>query len=118
MDSWMIVSVVSAQLTPCYEFLRSYMRGYTELFDEALDRRIWSLADTRMQWLKRIAETRRKRPEEVATELAETIEEHQVFENHTLPDVQMRVPQLTLTPEAYTQELTALVDELDQVRIQ
>ncbi|KAF8332540.1 hypothetical protein F5887DRAFT_894293 [Amanita rubescens] len=61
-----------------------------ELFDEALDRRIWSLADTRMQWLKRIADTRRKRPEEVAMELAEMIEEHQVFENHTPSDVQMR----------------------------
>jgi hypothetical protein len=113
------------------------MRGHTELFDEALDRRIWSLADTRMQWLKRIADTRRKRPEEVATELAEMIEEHQVFENHTPSDVQMRelvasenwtckgltfetilFPQLTFTSEAYTQELTALVDELDQVRNQ
>jgi hypothetical protein len=114
------------------------MRGHTELFDEALDRRIWSLADTRMQWLKRIAETRRKRPEEVATELAKMIEEHQVFENHTSSDVPMRelpasdswsckglvtfetilFSQLTLTPEAYTQELAALVDELDQVRIQ
>ncbi|KAG6813098.1 hypothetical protein H0H92_013952 [Tricholoma furcatifolium] len=37
----------------------------TEPFDEALDRRIWSLADTRLQWQKRIAEKRRALPLEV-----------------------------------------------------
>lgn len=37
----------------------------TEVFDEALDRRVWSLADTRLQWHKRLAEMRRKVPAEV-----------------------------------------------------
>jgi len=36
-----------------------------EHFDEALDRRIWSLADNRLAWYKSIAETRRKTPQDV-----------------------------------------------------
>ena len=40
-----------------------------EPFDESLDRRIWSLADTRLQWHKRIAETRRTVPINVANSL-------------------------------------------------
>ncbi|KAJ3564927.1 hypothetical protein NP233_g7971 [Leucocoprinus birnbaumii] len=35
-----------------------------EAFNEALDRRIWSLADTRLQWHKRMAKTRREVPTE------------------------------------------------------
>ena len=119
----------------CYEYSRS--DPLAEPFDEALDRRIWSLADTRMQWLKRIAETRRKLPEELATELAGKTKEHQESENHTLSDAQMRepvasdswlckgsdfdiklFPWLTVSPETYIQKLTTLVNELDQVRIQ
>lgn len=131
----MIISVV------CTQFVATNTRDLTrdtEPFDEALDRRIWSLADTRMQWLKRIAETRRKLPEELATELAGKTEEHQEFENHTSSDAQMRepvvafdswlckgsnfdiklFPWLTVSPETYIQKLTTLVNELDQVRIQ
>jgi hypothetical protein len=40
-----------------------------EPFDESLDRRIWSLADTRLQWHKRIAETRRKVPIDIENSL-------------------------------------------------
>ncbi|KAK0240398.1 hypothetical protein EDD85DRAFT_825266 [Armillaria nabsnona] len=36
-----------------------------EPFDEALDRRIWALADTRLGWHKVIAETRRTVPMEI-----------------------------------------------------
>ena len=132
----MIISVVCAQflatntcdLTP----------KFTEPFDEALDRRIWSLADTRMQWLKRIAETRRKLPEEVARELAGKTEEHQEFENHTSSDARIMrepvttdswlykgssfdiklFPWFTFSSETFIQKLTSLVNELDQVRIQ
>ncbi|KAK0210496.1 hypothetical protein DFS33DRAFT_297419 [Desarmillaria ectypa] len=36
-----------------------------EPFDEALDRRIWALADTRLGWHKVVAETRRTVPTEI-----------------------------------------------------
>lgn len=36
-----------------------------EPFDEALDRRIWALADTRLGWHKVVAETRRTVPMEI-----------------------------------------------------
>ncbi|KAF8894388.1 hypothetical protein BD779DRAFT_1500776 [Infundibulicybe gibba] len=42
-----------------------------EPFDESLDRRIWSLADTRLKWHKRIAETRRKVPATIENEFIE-----------------------------------------------
>jgi len=48
----------------------------TEPFDEALDRRIWSLADTRLQWQKRIAETRRTLPQEIATAVLDLFDQH------------------------------------------
>ncbi|KAF8078215.1 hypothetical protein FPV67DRAFT_1686775 [Lyophyllum atratum] len=50
----------------------------TEPFDEALDRRIWSLADTRLQWQKRIAETRRTLPQEIATTIIDIFSQHHV----------------------------------------
>lgn len=40
-----------------------------EPFDESLDRRIWSLADTRLQWHKRIAEFRRNVPIDIENSL-------------------------------------------------
>jgi hypothetical protein len=47
-----------------------------EPFDETLDRRIWSLADTRLQWHKRIAETRRTVPAETESTMKTLFEHH------------------------------------------
>ncbi|TEB36082.1 hypothetical protein FA13DRAFT_1727638 [Coprinellus micaceus] len=47
-----------------------------ETFDEALDRRIWSLADTRLQWHKRIAENRRTVPSEIRDTLGTLLSQH------------------------------------------
>ena len=47
-----------------------------EAFDEALDRRIWSLADTRLQWHKRIAEARRTIPAEIEANISKLHEQH------------------------------------------
>ena len=47
-----------------------------EPFDEALDRRIWSLADTRLQWHKRIAEARRTIPSEIEANISKLREQH------------------------------------------
>lgn len=47
-----------------------------ELFDETLDRRIWSLADTRLQWHKRIADTRRTVPGEIEKTISSLLEQH------------------------------------------
>ncbi len=41
-----------------------------EPFDEALDRQIWSLADSRLGWHKSLAETRRTVPREIEAALA------------------------------------------------
>ena len=49
-----------------------------EPFDEALDRRIWSLADTRLQWHRRIAETRRNVPLELGTSISSILDQQRV----------------------------------------
>ncbi|KAF9466435.1 hypothetical protein BDZ94DRAFT_221698 [Collybia nuda] len=49
-----------------------------ESFDEVLDRRIWSLADTRLQWQKRIADTRRKVPTEIENTFTDLLKQQQV----------------------------------------
>jgi len=50
-------------------------KGDMEPFDEALDRRIWSLADTRLQWHRRIAETRRNVPLELGTSISSILDQ-------------------------------------------
>jgi len=57
----------------------------TDVFDETLDRRIWSLADTRLQWHKRIAETRRTVPAEVETTISELLKRHRELDVMLLP---------------------------------
>ncbi|TFK42847.1 hypothetical protein BDQ12DRAFT_732446 [Crucibulum laeve] len=57
-----------------------------EPFDEALDRRIWSLADTRLQWHKRIAEARRQTPVYLKTSLLDLLRQRQVDDNIKLVD--------------------------------
>ena len=56
-----------------------------ELFDETLDRRIWSLADTRLQWHKRIAETRRTIPMEIESTLSVLLVKHGELDPVSLP---------------------------------
>lgn len=55
-----------------------------EPFDEALDRRIWSLADTRLQWHKRIAETRRELPISIEGTVVDLLEEQRVADAEEL----------------------------------
>ncbi|KAH9484192.1 hypothetical protein JR316_0003672 [Psilocybe cubensis] len=93
-----------------------------EPFDEALDRRIWSLADTRLQWHKRIAETRRTVPVEIESTVSALLERHRELDAILLPvgsedlseedtttddDVNHRV-------EHCLQNTSALANELDQ----
>ncbi|KAF8906016.1 hypothetical protein CPB84DRAFT_1770831 [Gymnopilus junonius] len=54
-------------------------------FDETLDRRIWSLADTRLQWHKRIAETRRSVPAEIESTVVTLLERHRELDSILLP---------------------------------
>ncbi|CAA7267955.1 unnamed protein product [Cyclocybe aegerita] len=56
-----------------------------EPFDEILDRRIWSLADTRLQWHKRIAETRRTIPSEIESAISTLMQEHRDLDTIILP---------------------------------
>lgn len=57
-----------------------------EAFDEALDRRIWSLADTRLQWHKRISRTRREVPKEIQSRLSDLFSKCQA-QDFTVSDV-------------------------------
>lgn len=50
------------------------------IFDEALDRRVWSLADTRLQWHKQIAETRRRFPSDISTLLSNAFPDETVLD--------------------------------------
>jgi hypothetical protein len=67
-----------------------------EPFDEALDRRIWSLADTRLQWHKRIAEARRTIPSEIETNISKLHEQHKELDTAS-----------ALHPDEDMEELTA-----------
>jgi len=62
-----------------------------EPFDEALDRRIWSLAATRLQWQKRISETRRRLPLEIETMILELMEEQKAAEAEETASLQEEI---------------------------
>jgi len=57
-----------------------------EAFDEALDRRIWSLADTRLQWHKRMAKTRREVPKEMQSRISDLMKRSQAQDLDILQD--------------------------------
>lgn len=68
-------------------------------FDETLDRRIWSLADTRLQWHKRIAETRRSVPAEIESTIFTLLERHRELDSTLLPVGSEVLPEDELTTE-------------------
>ncbi|PPQ86855.1 hypothetical protein CVT25_012574 [Psilocybe cyanescens] len=100
-----------------------------EPFDEALDRRIWSLADTRLQWHKRIAETRRTVPMEIESTVSTLLEQHRELDAILLPVGSEDVSEEDVTTEEdgkkifdcqhrveqSLQNTSALTNELDQV---
>lgn len=72
-----------------------------EAFDEALDRRIWSLADTRLQWHKRTTRMRREAPEEIQARLSSHLDRlvkayHQPIPD--MPDQEDEVPDRASSP--------------------
>ncbi|TFK26356.1 hypothetical protein FA15DRAFT_290184 [Coprinopsis marcescibilis] len=93
----------------------------TETFDEALDRRIWSLADTRFQWDKRITENRKNVPGEIAASVSQALQQHQQFDNEELEEGEIEVPEdsgdaipgLELVTESVL-KTSALTKELSQ----
>jgi len=96
-----------------------------EPFDEALDRHIWALASTRLQWQKRIAETRRKLPSEMEATMLELLEEQRKAEaeeatavlNDVVIDHEEDIEQLPRHPHISKglQVALALGEELDQM---
>ena len=56
-----------------------------EAFDEALDRRIWSLADNRIKWHTLIAERRRTVPIETERTVATLLGHHDELDDDALP---------------------------------
>lgn len=95
-----------------------------EPFDESLDRRIWSLADTRLQWHKKIAETRRKVPIDIENSLttvfkedrATAAEELAIEEEEYLAEQEVADEPLPNYPEVEEgfQKILALGEQLDQ----
>ncbi|KAJ6508968.1 hypothetical protein C8R45DRAFT_969446 [Mycena sanguinolenta] len=64
-----------------------------EPFDEALDRKIWALAGSRLEWHRKIALERRNKPLSLEHTLQELVKEHETLdadwdmEEASLPDV-------------------------------
>ncbi|EPQ58755.1 hypothetical protein GLOTRDRAFT_104409 [Gloeophyllum trabeum ATCC 11539] len=96
-----------------------------EPFDEALDRRIWSLADQRLKWDREIASKRQTRPKEVADMIQDLLdrqrEDDEEFATSATPDTEE--PAETETdvldaryPDLQTSfgQLMALSEELQQ----
>ncbi|KZT28640.1 hypothetical protein NEOLEDRAFT_1129489 [Neolentinus lepideus HHB14362 ss-1] len=96
-----------------------------ESFDEALDRRIWSLSDQRLKWDREIASKRQTRPKEVADMIQDLLErqreDDEEFANTIAADsegaadvgtdaLDARYPEL----QTSFAELTALSKELQQ----
>ncbi|RDB21544.1 Kinetochore protein mis14 [Hypsizygus marmoreus] len=98
----------------------------TEPFDEALDRRIWSLADTRLQWQKRIAETRRNLPIEIEATITDLFEQQRAADLKEMAGLTADIaedecnegdgplPRLPQMEEGF-QKTLALGEELDQI---
>ncbi|KAF7365370.1 hypothetical protein MVEN_00409300 [Mycena venus] len=65
-----------------------------EPFDEALDRKIWALAGSRLEWHRRIALERREKPPALENTLQELVKEHESLdvdldaEEPSLPDME------------------------------
>ncbi|KAF9052734.1 hypothetical protein BJ165DRAFT_1442370 [Panaeolus papilionaceus] len=89
-----------------------------EPFDEALDRQIWSLADTRLQWHKRIAETRRTVPSEIESNLSALLSQHGMLDVAELgvePEPTEELPlEDSKSLEEVATRLVALSNELEQ----
>ncbi|KAF8652725.1 hypothetical protein AX16_004224 [Volvariella volvacea WC 439] len=100
----------------------------TEAFDEALDRRIWSMAETKLQWQKRLAQTRREVPTQMESKVSSILGQHQNADGEEaklIEDLQAfypllesgkwcYVPQRRKEIEEDMRKLAALVEELQQ----
>ncbi|EAU88279.2 hypothetical protein CC1G_11757 [Coprinopsis cinerea okayama7 len=92
-----------------------------ESFDEALDRRIWSLADTRFQWDKRIAENRKNAPAEISAIVGQSLQQHHQLDAEVGADAEETeevppedpIKDLESATEAVL-KTTALAEELSQ----
>ncbi|KAJ7366704.1 hypothetical protein DFH08DRAFT_835209 [Mycena albidolilacea] len=61
-----------------------------EPFDEALDRKIWALAGSRLEWHRKIAQERREKPISLEHTLQELVKEHESLD----ADLDMEEPSL------------------------
>ena len=94
----------------------------TETFDEALDRRIWSLADTRFQWDKRIAAHRTTLPTKLAEDVSKSLQPHHALdtdaghETEEMDDTVMLEDSAEVLQGAQdsVEKTTALSEELSQ----
>ncbi|KAJ7223958.1 hypothetical protein C8J57DRAFT_1391069 [Mycena rebaudengoi] len=90
-----------------------------EPFDEALDRQIWSLASTRLQWHRKIAEQRRDTPVAFERSLQDLFSEHEKLDLEDLDspdsDVEMNssASEIDVDGEVFGQ-ITAATSELRQ----
>ncbi|KAJ6584808.1 hypothetical protein B0H19DRAFT_1106702 [Mycena capillaripes] len=89
-----------------------------EPFDEALDRKIWALAGSRLEWHRKIATERREKPLILEDALQELVKEHETLDAEleippTLPDVDDEGPELDVD-DAVMGQIFAVTGELTQ----
>ncbi|KAJ7169076.1 hypothetical protein C8R43DRAFT_982175 [Mycena crocata] len=91
-----------------------------EPFDEALDRRVWSLASTRMQWHVKTAEKRRGAPLDLVNTIQELLTEHERLDaelSDAVSDAEedsIEGPEFNLDQEVLG-EISAVTGELNQI---
>jgi hypothetical protein len=64
-----------------------------EPFDEALDRKIWALAGSRLEWHRKIAIERREKPLALENTLQELVKEHETLDTE-LETAQLSLPDM------------------------
>ncbi|KAJ7935480.1 hypothetical protein B0H13DRAFT_2649624 [Mycena leptocephala] len=91
-----------------------------EPFDEALDRKIWALAGSRLEWHRKIAIERREKPLALENTLQELVKEHETLDTEletaqlSLPDMEDdESPELDVD-DAVMGQIFAVTGELTQ----
>ncbi|KAJ7069923.1 hypothetical protein C8F01DRAFT_1048962 [Mycena amicta] len=92
-----------------------------EPFDEALDRQIWALAGTRLEWFHKIASERREKPTQIAAALAADLKEQAVLEEQCMAQLPSFAEDEDMDPspilhidDSVTREILAVSRELTQ----
>ncbi|KAJ7645513.1 hypothetical protein DFH06DRAFT_1300954 [Mycena polygramma] len=101
-----------------YESLQAHEQD-AEPFDEALDRKIWALASSRLEWHRKIAIERREKPLILEDTLHELVKEHETLdveleEEPPLPDAEVDDSPRLEVDQSVIGQIFAVAGELSQ----